>query len=74
MNRDLTGAYLRVKRDGEYEPIDISDMTEDEIRFSMTGREPENLIGWIVMLSKSIRELGDHFDIRKGMPDEEEAK
>jgi hypothetical protein len=31
MNRNLDGIYLRVKRDGKYQAICLSDMTADEL-------------------------------------------
>ena len=32
MNRNLDGIYLRVKRDGKYQPICLSDMIKKSLR------------------------------------------
>lgn len=39
MNRDLDGMYFRVKRDGKYDSICITDLEYDELEEILKGRD-----------------------------------
>lgn len=64
--RRLTGAYLSAVRDGKRRPVDVSDMTEEEIREKFAGRSAEELLNWIVLLVGAIRKIGGTFNIETG--------
>lgn len=46
----MTGIYLRVQRDGRWLSVDIAEMTDDEIREAMAGRDARELANWVVAL------------------------
>ena len=46
----MTGILLRVKRSGSWENLDISSLTDDEIKAAMAGRSAEELTRWVVAL------------------------
>ena len=64
--RDLDGCYFRVERNGKWENLCFSDMTETERNKVMA----EKNILWLAQLcqhlANAIREIGDTFDITGG--------
>lgn len=52
----MTGAYLRIKRDGEWQRIEIEYLTPDERREALKDRTPDDLLQWIKMLCEAIQE------------------
>lgn len=71
MNRELDGVYFRVKRNDKYDNICFSDMTEEEMKDVLQGRDTEWLKSLCIILGKKIKEIGDYFDIYAGEADEE---
>lgn len=72
--RELCGIYFRVKRDGKYENICFTDMTEEEQEkmFNQSAAvSPEFIKNMCLRLAQVIREIGDKFDI--SAVDDEEA-
>lgn len=63
MNRNLDGCYFRVFRDGKFQNICFSDLTEDEMHEKLDGRSAEWLESLCVHLGQCLREIGDQFDI-----------
>lgn len=66
MNRNLDGCYFRVKRDGKYEPICFSDLTEEEREEIATmngGRSAEWWKNLCYHLADRLKNLGDQLDI-----------
>ena len=63
MNRNLDGVYFRVNRDGKWESICFSDLTEAEMREIMEGREVEWLKNLCVILGTTLHDIGDDYDI-----------
>lgn len=64
--RELCGIYFRVKRDGKYENICFTDMTEDEQRKILDDDlllSEEDLRNLCLRLAQVVRNLGDMFDI-----------
>jgi hypothetical protein len=53
----MTGAYLRVERDGKWQNIEVEHLTEDELKAKFLGREPEELVSWMAMLCKYLQRL-----------------
>jgi hypothetical protein len=46
----MTGAYVRIKRDGKFQPIEIDQLTEAEIREFLKGRDHEFVQKWVIFL------------------------
>ena len=63
MNRNLDGIYFRIKRNNKYESICFSDLTEDEMDEILKDRDIKWLKSLVKMLGRTIREIGNHFDI-----------
>lgn len=72
MNRDLDGIYFRVKRDGKWQNICFSDLTDEEMDIVLEGRDTEWLKSVCKILGRTIKHIGDKFDICCG--DEENGK
>jgi len=52
----MTGAYLRVKRGDTWENVEVEHLTDEEIHEKFATREPQELINWMIMLCKKIRQ------------------
>ncbi len=71
-NRDLDGVYFRIKRDGKWQNICFSDLTDEEMDTVLNGQTEMWLKSLCKHLGTAIRRIGDEFEIRCG--DEEEEK
>ena len=63
MDRYLDGVYFRIKRNGKYENVCFSDLTEEEMNEVMNNKDEKWLKSLAVILGKKIKEIGDQFDI-----------
>jgi len=63
MNRNLDGIYLRIKRDGKYQAVCLSDMTADELEETLDPGRGDWLKGAVIHLAGQLRAVGDKFDI-----------
>lgn len=63
MNRNLDGIYLRIKRDGKYQAVCLSDMTKEELEEVLNPERGEWLKGAVIHLAGQLRAVGDKFDI-----------
>lgn len=70
-NRNLDGIYFRVKRDGKWDNVCFSDLTDEEMDAVLEGRDVEWLKSVCKILGRTIKRIGDEFDICCG--DEEEV-
>ena len=61
--RNLDGCYFRVERDGEWQNICFSDLTEQERGKVMSGKGIPWLISLAEHLADSLHAFGDAFDI-----------
>ena len=61
--RDLDGIYLRVKRNGKYQSLCLSDMTEEELEENLNPERGEWLKVAVTHLALTLHEIGDLFDI-----------
>ena len=61
--RNLDGVYFRVKRDGKWDNICFSDLTDDERNEVMNGRDIEWFKSLCCILANTIRDIGEQFDI-----------
>lgn len=66
VKRDLDGIYLRVKRNGKYQNLCLSDMTEEELEENLNAERGEWLKGAVIHLASTLHEIGDLFDIIGG--------
>lgn len=65
MNRNLDGIYYRIKRNGQYENVCFTDMTEKEINETIKHRSATYWKSIAMHLRTCIRELGNAYDIYK---------
>lgn len=63
MNRNLDGIYFRVKRNGEWDNICFSDLSETEKVDVLKNKDIDWVKSLCMILGKKIREIGDQFDI-----------
>ena len=63
MNRNLDGVYFRIKRDGSWQNVCFSDLTEQEMDDVMEGRTKEWLYNMCKILGKTIKDIGEQLDI-----------
>ena len=63
--RNLDGIFYRAQRNGKWKNVCFSDLTESEMREKLANQSSEYLINMCVILGKTIREIGDIFDIVK---------
>lgn len=63
MNRNLDGIYFRVQRDGKWQNICFSDLTEDEMDEVLTGKQNMYLCELCKRLAKALKDIGEEFDI-----------
>ena len=63
MNRNLDGYYFRVKRDGKWDNVCWSDMTDEERDERMTNRSEEWLKSLCKGLGNVIHKIGEDLDI-----------
>ena len=66
MDRELDGIFFRIERDGEWESVCFSDMTDGQMQGVLECRDKNWLIGMCVLLGRKIREICDSFDIGAG--------
>lgn len=79
-DRQLSGIFVRVQRDGKWLNKDFTDLTEEEMRSLLDGKTGSS-VEWTkslaIELAKTIRAIGDQFDISTARewqaPVEEEA-
>ena len=63
LQRDLDGAYFRIKREGKWQNICFSDLTLEEMESVMDGRSIDWLKSLCIQLGKTIRNIGDELDL-----------
>ena len=69
--RDLDGIYFRVKRGKRWENVCFSDLTDEEMDKVLEGHSVQWLKSSCKMLGRTIRRIGDEFDICCGDEEEE---
>lgn len=62
--RNLSGIYARVKRDGKYQSVDLTDMTPEELAeyLDKWGMDYDFLKRLVQNLVEVIQEIGDKFE------------
>lgn len=71
MNRDLDRIYFRIKRDGKWDNVCFSDLTDEEMDEILKDRNEEWLKSVCKILGRTIRRIGDELDICCGDEEEE---
>lgn len=66
INRELDGCYFRIQRDGKWQSICFSDLTEIERDSVMKDRGERWLKSLCGHLADCLREIGDELDIIRG--------
>lgn len=61
--RNLDGIYFRVQRDGKWDNVCFSDLTQKEMEDVMKNRDVDWLKSLCIQLGKTIRNIGDDLDI-----------
>ena len=74
LERNLSGIYFRGERDGKWHNIDITDMSDIELK-ELTDKliksnRIEMLKGLVIALAKTVREIGDKLDLCRGEEDD----
>ena len=64
INRNLYGIYFRVERDGKWQNLCFSDLTEDEQRKVLKDKSQDFILQLTLILAKRLREVGDKFDLQ----------
>lgn len=63
INRNLDGAYFRVERDGKWQSICFSDLTENEMKIVMKDKDIDWLQSLAIHLGNTIKTIGNQFDL-----------
>ena len=67
IKRNLDGVYFRIQRDGKYDNICYSDLTQKERDIVCEGRSAKWLKSLADIMADRLRELGDTLDIYSGI-------
>lgn len=63
MNRNLDGVYFRIKRDGKFENICFSDLTDSEMDEILKTRDAEWCRSMCKILAHTLKDIGEEFGI-----------
>lgn len=63
IKRNLSGIYFREEINGHWENVCFEDCSEEKQNEILDTKEPEFVKNLAKMLGKTIKELGDRFDI-----------
>lgn len=61
--RNLDRIYFRVCRNGKWDNVCFSDLTQEEMKNVMKNRDGNWLKSLCIQLGKNIRNIGDELDI-----------
>lgn len=63
MNRNLDDIYFRIERNGKYENVCFSDMTESEQREVLKDKPIRFVIEVALEMAKRLHEIGEELDL-----------
>ena len=63
MNRNLDGIYFRVERDGKWQNLCFTDLTEEEQIEVLKDKSPEFVLQVALAIAKRLREIGDQLGL-----------
>lgn len=70
MNRNLDGVYFRVERNGKWESVCFSDLTEEQMDEVLKNKNEKWLKAMCKILGRTIKNIGEQCDIVCGSGDE----
>lgn len=62
-NRNLDGIYFRVERDGKWQNLCFTDLTEEEQKDVLKDKSPEFVLQIALNMAKRLREIGDQLGL-----------
>ena len=62
--RELDGVYFRVQRDGKWENVCFTDLTEDEVEQVTANKDMTWWKSLAMYLARTLRGIGDQFNIK----------
>ena len=65
MNRNLDGAFFRVKRDGKYQNICFSDLNTEEKLEILKDKDIEFVKRLCLIMADALKQIGDEYDIKR---------
>ena len=63
INRNLDGIYFRVERDGKWQNLCFSDLTEDEQRKVLKDKSHDFVLQMALNMAARLREIGDQLNL-----------
>lgn len=63
MDRNLDGAFFRVKRDGKWKNVCFSDMSTEERLEVLKDKDIEFVKRLCLIMADELKQIGDEFDI-----------
>lgn len=63
INRNLDGIYFRVERNGKWQNLCFSDLTEDEQRKVLKDKSSDFVLQIALNMAKRLREIGDQLGL-----------
>ena len=53
----MTGAHVRIERDGKWQSIEIEYLTKEELYEFFEGKPPEEIFKWVLMLCETLKTI-----------------
>lgn len=72
MDRNLDGVFFRIKRNGFFDNVCFSDLTEEEMDSMLSGRDVKWLKSLCKILGKTIKKIGDDLDIVNSIDEDDD--
>lgn len=72
IKRNLDGVYFRIQRDGKWDNICFTDLTEAEMDEVLKNKDKVWVVGLAKILAKTIQNIGYQFDLVSKDSDDEE--
>lgn len=60
----MTGGYVRIKRDGKYQSIEIEHLTDSEREEFFKDRDKEEILRWLNMLCLGVKNIEEEYFVR----------
>lgn len=57
----MTGAYLRVERNGKFENIEVEHLTMEERKYHLAGRSEDEILRWLDLVCDKLSEVENKF-------------
>jgi hypothetical protein len=74
MIRKLDRMFFRVKRNGKWVNLCVSDMTDEELRENIYDKKSKEFLeGVITNLVHTLKKIGDDFELTTEIPEEDDG-